>query len=364
MMELVDIAAVSELAHAVGATVVVDNVFRDAGLLLSTAARRRCRGLLDDQAHRRSGAECSAEPSWGPRTTSRARSRTSCATGPSMSAFNAWVMLKGLETLDLRVQRMHENALTLARHLEAGQEWSRVLHPWLASHPQHDLARRQMSGGGTVITIDLAGAGRRPSPSSTRCNWSTSPATSATAGPSPLIRPTTTHRRLTPRARALPSASPMARCTVSLGHQRRSPTSTAPWQPPRSVRAMADRPTVLVVHHTVSPALDDLLDAALAGVRDPALDGLVVQPRAALSATASDVPDRRRDPPRHAGEPGVDVEPSSTSSTRSTTLLARDRRSAFTPPSSTARATTRRGAFRSEDRHRPAVVPPSRPALG
>ena len=52
---------------------------------------------------------------------------------------------------------------------------------------------------------------------------------------------------------------------------------------------MADRPTVLVVHHTVSPALDDLLDAALAGVRDPALDGLVVQPRAALSATASDV---------------------------------------------------------------------------
>ena len=78
-------------------------------------------------------------------------------TGPTMSAFNAWVLLKGLESLDLRVRRMADNALGLARMLQEQPAVDRVLHPMLESHPQHELATRQMSGGGTVVTFELPG---------------------------------------------------------------------------------------------------------------------------------------------------------------------------------------------------------------
>src|SRR5665647_1901022 len=77
--------------------------------------------------------------------------------GPSMSPFNAWVLLKGLETLSLRVDRMSTSALELARALEAHPKVSRVIYPWLESHPQHDLARAQMYGGGTVVTFEVSG---------------------------------------------------------------------------------------------------------------------------------------------------------------------------------------------------------------
>jgi len=77
--------------------------------------------------------------------------------GPSMSPFNAWVLLKGLETLSLRVERMAASALVLARALESHPKVSRVTYPWLESHPQHDLAKRQMYGGGTVVTFELNG---------------------------------------------------------------------------------------------------------------------------------------------------------------------------------------------------------------
>jgi O-succinylhomoserine sulfhydrylase len=77
-------------------------------------------------------------------------------TGPSMSPFNAWVLLKGLETLSLRVERMAASALELARALEAHPKVGRVIYPWLESHPQHDLAEKQMYGGGTVVTFERA----------------------------------------------------------------------------------------------------------------------------------------------------------------------------------------------------------------
>ena len=77
-------------------------------------------------------------------------------TGPSMSPFTAWVALKGLDTMSLRVQQMQESALRLATWLEQRPEVSWVRYPFLASHPQHDLARRQMTGGGTVVTFELA----------------------------------------------------------------------------------------------------------------------------------------------------------------------------------------------------------------
>ncbi len=78
-------------------------------------------------------------------------------TGPVMSPFNAWVVLKSLETLRLRVERMTDSALALGEWLEdqPGVTW--VRHPWMPSHPQHDLARAQMSGGGTVLTFEVQG---------------------------------------------------------------------------------------------------------------------------------------------------------------------------------------------------------------
>ncbi|MGD8149891.1 O-succinylhomoserine sulfhydrylase [Ornithinimicrobium sp. Y1694] len=156
--ELVDIAAVSELAHRAGAVVVVDNVFGTpvfsrpldlgADLVVYSTTKH-----MDGQGRVMGGAIVgSAELVEGPiRTLLR-------HTGPAMSPFNAWVTLKGLETLSLRVDRMAATTLALAHHLEADSRVARVFHPWLESHPQHELARRQMSGGGTVLTFTLDGA--------------------------------------------------------------------------------------------------------------------------------------------------------------------------------------------------------------
>ncbi|MGC5583703.1 O-succinylhomoserine sulfhydrylase [Ornithinimicrobium sp. W1665] len=155
--ELVDIAAVSELAHAAGAVVVVDNVFgtpvfsrpldHGADVVVYSTTKH-----IDGQGRVMGGAILGpAELVGGPiRTLVR-------HTGPSLSPFNAWVTLKGMETLTLRVERMAASALTLATELEADPRVRRVFHPWLPSHPQHGLARRQMSGGGTVVTFTLDG---------------------------------------------------------------------------------------------------------------------------------------------------------------------------------------------------------------
>jgi O-succinylhomoserine sulfhydrylase len=76
-------------------------------------------------------------------------------TGPSMSPFTAWVLLKGLETMSLRVQRQCASALAVAEHLQAHPRIRSVRYPFLPSHPQHDLAKRQMRAGGTVVTFDV-----------------------------------------------------------------------------------------------------------------------------------------------------------------------------------------------------------------
>ena len=81
-------------------------------------------------------------------------------TGPSLSPFNAWVLLKGLETLDLRVRRQTETAAVLADQIADHAKTRRAFYPFRPDHPQYDLARRQMTGGGTVIAFDL---GDRPS---------------------------------------------------------------------------------------------------------------------------------------------------------------------------------------------------------
>jgi len=157
MQELVDIEAVCELAHGAGATVVVDNVFGTpvfskplelgADVVVYSATKH-----IDGQGRTLGGAILGTSEFINGPVKNLMRH-----TGPSMSPFNAWVLLKGLETLSLRVERMATSALELARALEGHSKIARVLYPWLSSHPQYDLAKKQMYGGGTVVTFELVG---------------------------------------------------------------------------------------------------------------------------------------------------------------------------------------------------------------
>lgn len=156
MQDLVDIAAVSALAHAAGAVVVVDNVFatpvfsrpleHGADVVVYSATKH-----IDGQGRVLGGAILgSTELLHGPvRTLIR-------NTGPSLSPFNAWVLLKGLETMSLRVRHQAASALRLAGWLEQHPAVAGVRYPFLPSHPQHQLALAQQTGGGTVVTFELA----------------------------------------------------------------------------------------------------------------------------------------------------------------------------------------------------------------
>lgn len=157
MQEIVDMKAVCELAHAAGAKVVVDNVFgtpvfskpleQGADVIVYSATKH-----IDGQGRSMGGAVLGTSEFINGPVKNLMRH-----TGPSMSPFNAWVLLKGLETLSLRVERMAASALELARVLEDHPKVARVIYPWLESHPQHDLAKKQMYGGGTVVTFELVG---------------------------------------------------------------------------------------------------------------------------------------------------------------------------------------------------------------
>ena len=155
-MDVVDLRAVSDLAHAAGAKVVVDNVFatpvlqrpRDFGadVVVYSATKH-----IDGQGRCLGGAVlCDDE-------IAAVLAPFLRHTGPSLSPFNAWLLLKGLETLELRVAAMSEGAETVARFLEGHPAVARVLYPGLPSHPQHELAMRQMSGGGNLVAFELKG---------------------------------------------------------------------------------------------------------------------------------------------------------------------------------------------------------------
>jgi len=157
-LEVIDIAAVAALARAAGASVVVDNVFATpllqrplefgADVVVYSATKH-----IDGQGRCLGGAILGRR-AWiddvlGPFLRH---------TGPSLSPFNAWVLLKGLETLDLRVRRACATALHLAQVLSAHPAVATVRYPGLAEHPGHALAMEQMSGcGGPLLAIDLAG---------------------------------------------------------------------------------------------------------------------------------------------------------------------------------------------------------------
>lgn len=202
MQELVDIAAVSELAHRAGAQVVVDNVFgtpvfsrpleHGADIVVYSATKH-----IDGQGRALGGAVL------GPREFIDGPVQNLMRhTGPALSPFNAWVMTKGLETMTLRVQRMAASAVEIATHLSSAAGVRRVLYPWLETHPQHQLARRQMLGGGTVVTVDIDG-GRDEAFALLDALEVIDISNNLGDAKSLATHPaTTTHRRLAPEARA------------------------------------------------------------------------------------------------------------------------------------------------------------------
>jgi O-succinylhomoserine sulfhydrylase len=202
MQELVDIRAVSDLAHAAGAKVVVDNVFgtpvfskplqHGADIVVYSATKH-----IDGQGRTLGGAVLGPKEFVDGPVQNLMRH-----TGPSMSPFNAWVLVKGLETMSLRVHRMAESALEVARFLEAHPRVRRVVHPFLASHPQHELAQRQMEAGGTLVTFEIEG-GKAEAFALMNALEVIDISNNLGDSKSLITHPaTTTHRRLTPEARA------------------------------------------------------------------------------------------------------------------------------------------------------------------
>jgi len=155
--ELVDIAALSEVAHKHGCLLAVDNCLctpalqqplnLGADIVIHSATK-----YIDGQGRCMGGAVCGAEEVVGAGVFGFLRSA-----GPTMSAFNAWVFLKGLETLSLRMKAHSVAALELAEWLEQQPEVKKVYYPGLLSHPQHELAKIQQSAFGGVVSFELNG---------------------------------------------------------------------------------------------------------------------------------------------------------------------------------------------------------------
>ncbi|MGZ3172339.1 MAG: trans-sulfuration enzyme family protein [Croceibacterium sp.] len=152
-MDIVDMTFVCGLARERGITSVVDNAFATAALqrplefgadVVAYSATK----LMDGQGRVLAGAVCGTSDFINNKLLAMQRH-----TGPNLSPFNAWVVLKGLETLDLRARRQSENALEVGRFLEG--RVPRINHPGLPSHPQHDLAMRQMDACGPVFSFEV-----------------------------------------------------------------------------------------------------------------------------------------------------------------------------------------------------------------
>jgi O-succinylhomoserine sulfhydrylase len=157
MLELVDIKTVASLAHAAGAVLVVDNVFATPLLqkpleLGADVVVYSCTKHIDGQGRVLGGAVLGTKQ-WVEETLQPFVRNT----GPSMSPFNAWLLLKGLETLALRVEASCRRAEQLAEFLSRQSEVERVWYPFRDDHPQTSLARQQMSGGGTLVTFEVKG---------------------------------------------------------------------------------------------------------------------------------------------------------------------------------------------------------------
>ncbi len=155
-LEIIDIAAVAKLAHAAGAKLIVDNVFATpifqkplklgADIIVYSATKH-----IDGQGRTLGGAILCGEE-FAAKLHPFLRH-----TGPAMSPFNAWLLLKGLETLSLRVKAQSDSAGKVAQFLEGHPKIEGLRYPGLKSHPQHELAARQMTGFGNLIAFDIKG---------------------------------------------------------------------------------------------------------------------------------------------------------------------------------------------------------------
>ena len=168
-LDVVDLAHVCNVAKAHGITTVVDNAFATSALqkpmdfgadVVAYSATK----LMDGQGRVLAGAVCGSQE-WIEEVLLPFQRNT----GPNIAPFNAWVVLKGLETLDLRARRQSENAVELGKAIEA--RVPRMLHPGLPSHPRPELAESQMTATGPIFAFDV-GNRETALPSSTRSNWS------------------------------------------------------------------------------------------------------------------------------------------------------------------------------------------------
>ena len=156
LTEVVDIAAVATIAHEAGVLLAVDNCFCTPALqrpleLGADVVVHSATKYLDGQGRVLGGAVVGAKA-----VTDEVYKFLRTA-GPSISPFNAWVILKGLETLRIRMEAQSANALELARWLELQPGVARVFYPGLASHPQHALAMRQQKSGGAILSFEVEG---------------------------------------------------------------------------------------------------------------------------------------------------------------------------------------------------------------
>lgn len=198
---IADVRALVAVAHARGILVVVDNCFctpilqrpldLGADLVVHSATK-----FLDGQGRVLGGAVVGAR-----KLTDEVLKFLRTA-GPTLSAFNAWVLLKGLETLKIRIEAQSANALQLARWLEAHPKVARVYYPGLESHPQHDLALRQQKAGGAIVSFEVKGARSEAWKVIDNCRLLSITANLGDTKTTLTHPASTTHGRITPEQRA------------------------------------------------------------------------------------------------------------------------------------------------------------------
>ncbi len=201
LTEIADIPALTAIAKARGILVAVDNCFctpilqrpleLGADLVIHSATK-----FIDGQGRVLGGAVCGAK-----KLTEEVFKFLRTA-GPTMSAFNAWVLLKGLETLKLRVEAQSANAARLAAWLEAHPKVARVFYPGLPSHPQYELAKSQQKGGGAIVAFEVKGERPQAWTVVDHCRLLSITANLGDTKTTITHPASTTHGRISPEARA------------------------------------------------------------------------------------------------------------------------------------------------------------------
>jgi len=201
LTEIFDIAALAEVAHDGGALLAVDNCFCSpilqrpldlgADLVIHSATK-----YLDGQGRVLGGAVC------GNKLHTDEVFKFLRTAGPTLSPFNAWVILKGMETLKLRMEAQSAAALELARRLEAHPGVARVFYPGLPSHPQHALALRQQKSGGAIVSFEVKGGRAEAWRVVDNCRLLSITANLGDTKTTITHPASTTHGRISPEARA------------------------------------------------------------------------------------------------------------------------------------------------------------------